>query len=199
MMTCSRAQEWMQLYLDKRLSLTRIRALERHMERCEQCRAEWMLLEDVAAGVHSLEHIIEPAGLTETVMARIAAVTAQPPLETPAALQRQKQRALRVAPFHLAAWDVLLSTILATLVVLGFVLAQPTLRDTLGALVNPAIAASLGVFQALFSPNDGLVPFWLVWALWVGLGIAITLLVAGSEIRSLWRQRIRERLPQTWR
>ena len=199
MMTCSRAQEWMQLYLDKRLSLTRIRALERHMERCEQCRAEWMLLEDVAAGVHSLEHIIEPAELTEAVMTRIAAVTAQPPLETPAALQRQKQRVVRVAPFHLAAWDILLSTILATLVVLGFVLAQPVLRDTLGTLVNPAIAASLGVFQALFSPNDGLVPFWLVWALWVGLGIAITLLVAGSEIRSLWRQRIRERLPQTWR
>lgn len=199
MMTCSQAQEWMQLYLDHRLSLPRIRALEHHMERCEQCRAEWMLLEDVAAGIHSLEHVLEPAGLTEAVMSRIAAATAQPPVETPAALQRQKQRPLRAAPFHLAARDVILSTILATLVVLSFVLAQPPLRDTLSTLVNPAIAAGLGVLQALFSPNDGLVPFWLVWALWVALGISITLFVAGSEIRSLWRQRLRERLPQTWR
>ena len=199
MMTCSRAQEWMQLYLDNRLSLSRIRTLEHHMERCEQCRAEWMLLEDVVAGIHSLEHVIEPAGLTEVVMARIAAATAQPPLEPSAALQWQKQRPLRAAPFHLAARDIILSTILATLLVLSFVLAQPALRDTLSTLVNPAIAAGLSVFQALFSPNDGIVPLWLVWALWVILGISITLFVAGSEIRSLWRQRIRERLPQTWR
>ncbi len=199
MTTCTQAQEWMQLYLDHRLSLARIRALERHMEDCKQCHAEWMLLEDVVAGVHSLEHIVEPAGLTDAVMARIAAATAQPPVETLAAPQRQKQRPLRPAPFHLAARDVILSTILATLVVLTFVLAQPTLRDAVGTQVNPAIAAGLSLFQTLFSPNDGLVPFWLGWALWVALGIAITLFVAGSEIRSLWRQRIRERLPQPWR
>jgi anti-sigma factor RsiW len=199
MTNCSQAQEWMQLYLDHRLSLARIRALEHHMERCKQCRAEWMLLEDVAAGIYSLEHIIEPSGLTDAIMARIAAATAQPPEETSAALQRQKQRPLRAAPFHLAARDVILSTILATLVVLSFVLAQPTLRDALGVQVNPAIAAGLSVFQALFSSNNGLVPFWLGWALWVALGVGITLFVAGSEIRSLWRQRIRERLPQTWR
>jgi anti-sigma factor RsiW len=199
MTTCTQAQEWMQLYLDHRLSLARIRALERHMEGCKQCRAEWMLLEDVVAGVHSLGHIVEPAGLTDAVMARIAAATAQPPVETPTAFQRPKQRPLRAAPFHLAARDVILSTILATLVVLTFVLAQPTLRNAVGTQVNPAIAAGLSLFQALFSPNDGLVPFWLGWALWVALGIAITLFVAGSEIRSLWRQRIRERLPQPWR
>ena len=198
MTTCSQAQEWMQLYLDNRLSLTRIRALERHMERCEHCRAEWILLEDVAAGIHSLDHIMEPAGLTDAVMARIAAATAQPP-ERAAALQWQKQRPLRAAPFHLAARDVFLSTILATLAVISFVLAQPPLRDALGTLANPAIAAGLGIFQTVFSSNDGLIPFWLVWALSVALGIGITLFVAGSEVRSLWRQHIRERLPQAWR
>lgn len=199
MTTCSQAQEWMQLYLDHRLGLARIRALERHMERCKHCRAEWILLEDVVAGVHSLEHIIEPAGLTDAVMTRIAAATAQPPVEIPGALQRHKQPPLRAALSHLAARDVILSTILATLVVLSFVLAQPTLRATLGTLANPAITTGLSVFEALFSSNDGLVPFWLVWALSVALGIGITLFVAGSEVRSLWRQRIRERLPQTWR
>ncbi len=197
-MTCSQAQAWMQLYLDNRLSITRLRALERHLAHCVACRSEWELLEEVIRGVQSLEQTREPPWLTEAIMTRIAGATAQPPTIVPAGTAEYKQRTLRPAPFRLAAQDIVLSSLLATLALLSFILAQPTLRTALGELANPLITIILNGLLVLFSSDVGTFG-WAIWALWVLLGVSITLLVAGSEVRSLWRQRIRDWLPEAWR
>ncbi len=198
-MTCARAQDLMQLYIDKRLSLGRTRALERHLAHCQNCRAELMLLEDVSEGIHSLAHISEPVWLTDAVMSRIAATTAAQPLgETPTQPSGQRQRVARTVPFRLSGKDLALSFLLATLALLSFMLAVPVLRTALGTLVNPLAAVLLNGLLILFSPDAGVLGL-VAWALWIVLGIGITLLVAGSEIRSLWRQRIRAWLPDAWR
>jgi len=195
MMTCTRAQNLMQLYIDKRLSLGRTRSLERHLAHCHACRAELMLLEDVSAGIHSLVHISEPDWLTEAVMARIAATTAQPPQEAILARSHaQRPHSRLVLPFRLSGRDIALASLLATLAMLSFMLAVPVLRTALGGLVNPLAAILLNGLLLLFSPDAGVLGL-LSWVLWILLGICITLFVAGSEIRSLWRQRIRAWLP----
>lgn len=197
-MTCSRAQQLLQLYIDHRLSLSHTRALERHLAHCANCRAEWMLLEDIGAGIHSLNNIVEPAWLTDAIMARVAATTAQPPEELAMEARKLRQRSVQRTSFHLTIQDLALSSLLATIVVSGFVLFQPGLRDALAQSVNPLLGAVLEGIQFLISPNAGIMGL-LVWLLWVALGISITLFLAGSEVRSHWRQRIRGWLPEGWR
>ncbi len=197
-MTCSRAQRLLQLYIDHRLSLAQTRALERHLLHCSACRAEWMLLEDVLSGIHSLNNVVEPAWLTGSIMARVAEMTAQPPEEQSLETRRLRQRTGQRTPFRLTIQDVILSSLLATVVVIGFALVQPGLRDTLVKSVNPLLGTVLTGLQFLISPNAGIMGLF-VWMLWVFLGICITLALAGSEVRSHWRQRIRGWLPQGWR
>lgn len=197
-MTCSRAQHLLQLYLDHQLSLVRTRALERHLAHCAACRSEWMLLEDILAGVHSLNNITEPSWLTDAIMARVAATTAQPPAELPAGPRKLQQRMSQRTAFRLSVHDLILSSTLATIVVISFVLFQPVLRNALVNGVNPLVGPILAGLQFLISPDAGIMGLF-VWLLWVCLGICITLLLAGSEVRSHWRQRIRARLPQGWR
>jgi anti-sigma factor RsiW len=197
MMTCSRAQHLLQLYLDHRLSLPRTRALERHLNRCTVCRSEWMLLEDMIAGIHSLNAVAEPAWLTEAIMARIAATTAQPPETLSVEACQPRQQTVQRTAFRPTMRDLILSSALATIVVISFVLFQPALRDALVNSVNPLVGPVLAGLQFLISPDAGIMG-WFVWLLWVCLGICITLLLAGSEIRSHWRQRLRNWLPQDW-
>jgi len=197
-MTCSRAQNLLQLYIDQRLSLPRTRALERHLAQCPTCRSEWMLLEDVVAEVHSLSNVVEPPWLADAIMTSIAQTTAQAPSELPAAPHQRRRRASERGPFRPAARDLILSSLLATIVVLSFIFVQPALRNALVSSINPLVGTALTWLQFLLSPDGGLIG-WFVWMLWMVLGICITLLLAGSEARSLWRQRIRGWLPQDWR
>ena len=194
-MTCSRAQRLLQLYIDHQLSLAQTRALERHLARCAECRAEWMLMEDLLAGIHSLNNIVEPAWLTDAIMTRVAETTAQPPAELGAVEPRKPRQR---PPFRLTVQDVALSSILATIVVISFVLFQPNLRDTLAKSVNPLLSTMLEGVQFLLSPNAGIMGL-IVWVLWVALGVSITVFLAGSEVRSHLRQRIRGWLPLDWR
>jgi anti-sigma factor RsiW len=197
-MNCSRAQHLLQLYIDGQLNLRQTRALERHLLRCTACRAEWILLEDVVAGVHSLNYVVEPAWLTQSIMERVAETTAQPPAELVIEPPRPRQRVLQRTPFRLTLQDLILSSLLATIVVIGFAIIQPGLRDTLAKSMNPLMGSILSDLQFLISPNAGILGL-VAWLLWVGLGISITLVLAGSEVRSQWRQRIRDWLPQGWR
>ena len=197
-MTCSRAQQMLQLYIDHRLGFSQTRALERHLATCANCRAEWMLLEDIDVGIHSLSSVVEPAWLTDAIMTRVAATTAQPLEELALEARKLRQRAIQRTPFHLTIQDLALSSILATIVVIGFVLFQPGLRDALAKSVNPLLSAILEGGQFLISPNAGIFGL-IVWLLWVALGVSITLFLAGSEVRSHWRQRIRGWLPEGWR
>ncbi len=197
-MNCSRAQHLLQLYMDGQLNLRQMRILERHLAHCAACRAEWMLLEDVVAEVHSLSHVTEPSWLTERIMTRVAETTAQPPTELAIESPRMRQRTPQRTPFRLTIQDLILSSLLATIVVVGFAIFQPGLRDALGKSVNPLLGTVLADLQFLISPNAGILGL-VAWLLWVGLGIIITLVLAGSEVRSQWRQRIRGWLPEGWR
>jgi hypothetical protein len=197
-MNCSRAQHLLQLYLDRQLSLRQTRALERHVAHCATCRTEWILLEDILVEVHSLNTIAEPAWLTDAIMTRVAETTAQPPAELAIEPRKARQRSLQRPPFRLTVQDVVLSSLLATIAVICFALFQPGLRDTLAKSVNPLLGMVLADLQFLISPNAGILGM-LAWLLWVLLGISITCFLAGSEVRSHWRQRIRNWLAQDWR
>ncbi|HEY7347710.1 MAG TPA: zf-HC2 domain-containing protein [Ktedonobacterales bacterium] len=197
-MICSRAQRLLQLYIDHRLSLSHTRALERHLAHCAACRFEWTQLEDLLADIHSLSNITEPAWLTEAIMARIAETTAQAPEKLPAETRKLRQRASHRAGFRPTMQDLILSSMLATIVVISFVLFQPVLRNGLVKSVNPLVGPVLAGLQFLISPDAGIMGLF-VWLLWILLGVCITLVLAGSEVRSHWRQRIRNRLPQGWR
>lgn len=194
-MTCARAQLLLQVYLDGRLSLSRTRALERHLGACPLCRSEWAALEEVVSGVQSLGHVTEPAWLGEAIMQRIASTTAQPPRELPTGVQESLDPLLHSPFSRLTRRDVLLAFALATLVMSGFILLQPALRDALLVDTNPMVAPLLQTLQALFSLHGGVIVF-MGWGLGIALGIWITLALAGNEIRAFWRQRLRERLPQ---
>ena len=166
-MTCSRAQHLLQLYIDHQLSISQTRALERHLTRCATCRSEWMLLEDMVADIHSLNHIAEPLWLTESIMARVAATTAPQPEEPAIEPRRQRQRVTQRTPFRLTFQDLVLSSLLATLVMAGFVVFQPVLRDALVRTVNPLVGTALEGLQFLIAPNAGPLSLfvWLLWGL----------------------------------
>ena len=197
-MTCSRAQLLLQVYVDHRLGFARTRALERHLAHCANCRSAWMELEAMIADIHSLPTAPEPPWLTEAIMRRIAETTAQPQAELPGEGRLRRQRMLQPTLFRPSVRDVMLSSLLATAVMLSFTLFQPPLRSALLSSVNPLVSPLLSGLQAMLSPDAGIFGL-LIWMLWILLGLFITLLLAGSEVRSLWRQRIRDWLSQDWR
>jgi anti-sigma factor RsiW len=195
LMTCARTQQLLQLYLDGRLTLSRARALERHLAACPLCRAELAALEEVVTAVQSLGHVTEPAWLGEAIMQRVASATAQPPRDLPAGVQENLGQMLGSPFSRLTRRDVFLAFALATLVMSGFILLSPALRSALLNDTNPMVAPLLQTLQTLFSLHGGVVIL-MGWGLGIALGIWITLVLAGNEIRTFWRQRQRERLPQ---
>lgn len=197
-MTCSRAHQLLQLYADHRLGFTRTRALERHLAHCADCRAAWMELESVVADLHSLPTVPEPPWLTDAIMRRIAETTAQPQKTLIDEGRQRRQPLPQSSLFRPSVRDVILSSLLATMAMLSFILFQPPLRTALLSNVNPLVSPLLSGLQALLSPDAGFFSLF-VWMLWFLLGLFITFLLAGSEVRSLWRQRIRNWRSQDWR
>jgi hypothetical protein len=130
-------------------------------------------------------------------MQRIASATAQPPRELPAWAQEHANWTPRSLFSRLTRRDVLLAFALATLVMMSFILLQPGLRSDLLADTNPLLSPLLHTLQMVFSLHGGVVVL-MGWGLGVALGVWITLLLAGSELRTFWRRRVRERLPQHW-
>src|SRR5579862_3381605 len=71
-MRCSVANEQLQLYIDQRLPLNRMRALEAHLSECPACRRDFFLLEGMIRAIHSTELVAEPVDLTVNIMRRVA-------------------------------------------------------------------------------------------------------------------------------
>ena len=139
----------------------------------------------------------EETALGEAIMQRVASTTAQPPHELPAGVQENLGPLLHSPFSRLTRCDLLLAFELETLVIPGFILLQPALRDALLVDTNPMVAPLLQTLQILFSLHGGVIIL-MGWGLGIALGIWITLALAGNEIRAFWRQRLRERLPQNW-
>src|SRR6266571_329582 len=181
-MRCKETAYQLQLYLDGRLNVEQIRALEAHISRCAVCQEEHRLLEEIAQSLRDVHLVVEPADLTMRIMDQVAI--------TP--MGRESRFSLLRASLH----EILAVVILATVATLGSILAQPSVRTFL-PITNGHDAFSLAILGALHLLRE-VDAGTLTWALWVGgtiLGVCITLVFAGNEIRSEWLKALMERLP----
>src|SRR5947209_8272286 len=182
-MRCSEATRYLQLYIDSRLTLKQLRALEMHLSNCRACHAECLLLEEVASTVGTLKPVPEPPNLTAQIMRRVA-MTSQ---------QRSRKQYSLLRP-SLLEWLAVI--VLATITTLGAILEQPSLRAALPFInghgsLSQVFSTTLNI---LVTGNAG--PLTLV--LWVGgtlIGVCITLVLVGNEIRTAWIKAMLERLP----
>ncbi|WP_052891281.1 anti-sigma factor family protein [Thermogemmatispora carboxidivorans] len=180
-MRCSEAVSQLQLYLDGRLSGERLPALESHLARCSHCRAELELLEEVVHHLESFQPVPEPEDLSQRIMERVALT----PQQQPASIFAQ----LRPSPGELLA-----AALLATIASLGSLLTQPAILRLLPLEGSPLIGL-LSSFTRLLQSMDATTLMLVCWIMGTFIGICITLLVAGEELRSRWLRAVWERLP----
>src|SRR5436305_1376390 len=179
-MRCSDAIQQLQLYLDHQLTLNQVRTLEAHLSGCSTCQKELLLLEEITSTLQSIPSVVEPADLTVTIMQRVAL--------TP---QHKKERLY--ALLRLSLLETLVVIFLATLTTLGVILEQPPLRAVL------PFADSYGTISQTFIhllTSLGSGPFTLaLWVVGTILGICITLVLAGDEMRAEWWKAMMDHLP----
>jgi Predicted transmembrane transcriptional regulator (anti-sigma factor) len=199
-MRCSNAARQLQLYIDERLTFDQIRALEAHLADCPTCRADLFLLEEVSAALHKIELVAEPADLAENVMRRVAQVQQQSALRAAMSIaektQRQKEPFFSFRP---SLPELIVAIVLATLTLLALVIEQPAVRATLGLTVlldshNSLILFVLSCWNMLMSVNSDALMVCL-WILGTILGVWITLIVAGADMRNQWFRAVMDRLP----
>ncbi len=188
-MKCSKATRMLQLYVDQQLSLTQIRMLETHIYDCQVCREELSFLEEVHRSLNTMQLVAEPADLEMHIMRRVASSPRQSIQQT-----REQQPFMLFRP---SIFEILAAIVLATVAMLGIALEQPAIR----AIVLPTMDGHsfLSIFlsalwSSLGSANSGT----LMLGLWIGgtlLGVWITLMVAGSDIRNAWFRAVVDRLP----
>lgn len=198
-MHCSKAARQLQLYIDGRLTFDQIRALEAHLADCPTCRADLLLLEEVSAALHKIELVAEPADLAENVMRRVAQVQQQSALR--AAMSIAEQMQYQEEPFFSfrpSLPELIVAIILATLTLFALVIEQPAVRATLGLTLldshNPLILLVLSGWNMLMSVNSDTLMACL-WILGTILGVWITLIVAGADMRNQWFKAVIDRLP----
>jgi hypothetical protein len=188
-MRCAKATYQLQLYIDHQLTLRQTRVLEAHIASCASCRAELYFLEEVACGLNTFKVVPEPADMHEQIMRKVA-LTA-----TRTRLQRDKQ----VAPFKLfrpSLGEILAAALLATIATLVTLLQQPSIRALL-PIANGHDPLSL-LYMHVVHTLTGIDTNMLIWGVWIVgtlLGVCITLMVAGSEMRTQWFKAMMERLP----
>lgn len=179
-MKCERVRVWMQLYLDGRLPVRRLARLEHHLGDCAACRAELGQMEAICQAASVPLPVREPEHLTSAIMARVALV------ET----RRSHARARR--DFTWGWGDALLAALLATLATALLLALQPQLWHPVALALDQVLeTAHHGLLAAL-----GNSPEWLLWVVWVGAGVLLTLGFAGAEVRANWRRALLARLPR---
>ncbi len=182
-MRCAQAIHQLQLYVDSRLTVQQIRALETHVAGCVTCQKELALLEEVAQSIHNLKFVAEPEDLTARIIRRVV-------------LDSRRRSALHFSLLHLSLLELLTAVLLATIATIGSVLSQPSVR-TLLPFANGHDAFSLAFMDALqvlaaINTHALILACWVVGTL---LGVCITLLLAGDEIRDSWFKAVMQRLP----
>ena len=182
-MHCKEASRLIQLYIDSRLTLDQVRALEAHIVSCAACHAELDLFDGIAEDLHNLKLVAEPVDLTVQIMQRVA-------------MSRAHSGSPKFSLLRPSLSEILAAVFLATIATLVSILRQPTLRSAL-PIANGHDSLSLafiGALHLLTSIDMGT----LMLALWIigtFLGICITLLLAGNEVRSQLFRAMLERLP----
>jgi Putative zinc-finger len=186
-MRCSKATRQLQLYIDKQLTLDQIRALEAHLSICSACREELFLLEMIEQALQSMEPIAEPPDLTDNIMRRVALSTHQ--------TERASRERTRLS-FRPSLSELLAAAALATVTTLGIIMGLPSLRPVLPAVNghNLLSLVLINIWNMLISVNSGtlMLGFWVIGTI---LGVWITLILAGNEVRSTWFKAVLDRLP----
>ncbi|HLI71477.1 MAG TPA: zf-HC2 domain-containing protein [Ktedonobacteraceae bacterium] len=186
-MRCTKATYQLQLYIDRRLTLRQTRVLEAHIASCASCRAELDFLEEVAHGLNTFKVVPEPADMHEQIMRKVALTTTHTRLPS------------EVAHFKLfrpSLTEILAAALLATIATLVTLLQQPSIRALL-PIANGHDPLSLFYIRVvhMLTSIDTNTLIWGVWIVGTLLGVCITLMVAGSEMRTQWFKAMMERLP----
>lgn len=184
-MRCKEATQQLQLYLDHRLTIDQVRALEAHIAGCTVCLEELTLLEEVAYNLHTFKFVAEPDDLNEQIMRRVSI-----------AASRRNVPASRFSLWRPSLPEILVAVFLATIATLGSILLQPSIRALL-PFANGHDTLSLAFMNFLrtlmtIDSNTLILALWIIGTI---LGICITLALAGNEIRSQWFKAMLERLP----
>ncbi len=188
-MRCSKAINMLQLYVDDQLTPEQIQMLEDHVYGCCACRDELFLLEEIQQSLNTVHLIAEPSDLTANIMRRVALS----PREAPKQMRELQPFAL----FRPSLSEILAAIVLATIAMLGIALEQPAVRAVVLPMVNNHGSVSLflsAVWISLGSTNSETLMLGL-WVVGTLLGVWITLIVAGSDIRNAWFRAIYSRLP----
>jgi hypothetical protein len=136
-----------------------------------------------------MQLVVEPTDLEANIMRRVAS--------SPRGASSQTRQQQTFVLFRPSIFEILAAIALATIAMLGIALEQPAVRaavlptidghDTLSIFVN-------ALWNSLVSASSGT----LMLALWIGgtlLGVWITLIVAGSDMRNAWFRAVANRLP----
>ena len=181
-MRCTQASHQLQLYIDHRLTVEKTRKLEAHIASCPACRQELELLEEITTSLHNLKPVIEPPDMTAQIMQRIAF--------------SPRRNAPRFSLLRPSLPELLAVIILATITTIGSILSQPSIRTLLPFAHghDPLSQAFLNAIHLLitFDSSTLIFAFWIIGTL---LGICITLILAGNEVRTGWYKAMLERLP----
>ncbi|HVB73467.1 MAG TPA: zf-HC2 domain-containing protein [Ktedonobacteraceae bacterium] len=182
-MHCSEARQELQLYIDRRLTLARTRALEAHISRCANCRQELALLELVSHHLDMVPSVAEPEGMHAQIMQRIA-------------ISAPRRIAQPFFPWRPSLAEWIAAILLATVATLGSILEQPSLRAML-PFANGHDSLSItfmNLVHTVLSMNGSTLTL-VLWIIGTVLGICITLAFAGTEVRSRWFKAMMDRLP----
>jgi len=182
-MRCAQAVHQLQLYVDSRLTVQQTRALEAHVAGCAACQKELALLEEVAQSIHNLKFVAEPEDLTARIIRRVA-------------LDSRRRIAPHFSLLRLSLLELLTAILLATIATIGSILSQPSVRALL-PFANWHDAFSLAFMDTLqtlaaINTHTLIVACWVIGTL---LGVCITLLLAGNEIRAEWLKAVTQHLP----
>lgn len=184
-MRCKEASQQLQLYLDNRLPIEQVRRLEAHLASCNTCREELTVFEKVIHDLETFKVVAEPADLNTKIMRRVALAS-----------QQQNTSPSRFSLWRPSLLEILVAATLATVATLGTILQQPSIRSLLPfANGHDRLSlAFLNLFHLLMTVDSTA----LILALWIAgtfLGVCITLIFAGSEMRTQWLKAMMERLP----
>jgi hypothetical protein len=184
-MHCKEATQQLQLYLDNRLTIKQIRALEAHLDFCNACLEELTILEKVVSDLQTFKVVVEPDDLNEQIMCRVAVAGSQ-----------RNTSSSRFSLWHPSLLEILVAATLATIATIGTILQQPSIRSLLPfANGHDGLSlAFLNILRTLMTVDSNT----LILALWIVgtiLGVCITLILAGSEMRTQWLKAMMERLP----
>jgi predicted anti-sigma-YlaC factor YlaD len=192
-MRCADASRQLQLYIDHRLTFEQMRILEAHIATCAVCQRELLVLEEVSTSFHMLVSVAEPEDLTMRIMQQVAITPQYKRRKIP--YTRKKERVFSLLRPSLP--ELIAIVLLATITTLGILWQQPAIRSTL-PLANEHDPISLAILNMLHLLNiygNSNTLLLLIWVVGAFLGVFITFVLAGNELRSHWFKAMMDRLP----